>query len=74
MLVGTRKQQPEGNLWSPQKAASIVNCYKRSEIEQVPVSLKRMTLDGTLDVDMGGLFIGVLPNENSKMGGKNRAQ
>ena len=28
-----------------------------------------MALDGSLDVDVGGLFIGVLPNENSKMGG-----
>ena len=68
ILIGTRKQQQGGNLWSPEKAASIVNGYKRSETEQVPVSLKRMALDGSLDVDMGGLFIGVLPNENSKNG------
>ena len=68
------KQQQGGNLWSPEKGASRINGYKRSETDEVPVSLKRMALDGSLDVDMVGLFIGVLPNENSKMGGKNRAQ
>ena len=47
--------------------------FNKSDAWQVPISLKRMKLDASLNVMMDGcIYRCCLPNENSNLGGKTR--